>query len=724
MEKQNFESRILKLEKKIETAYGKEAVESFYRALSFAQEAHKDQKRSSGEPYTVHPVEVALILVDLGLDMDTIIAGLLHDTVEDANIPLADIEKLFGTEVMRLVDGITKLGKFAYKTKEEQQVETLRKMFLAMGKDIRVIIIKFADRLHNLRTLEYINEDKQREKAYETLEIYAPLAHRLGIFKIKWELEDLSLRYIDPTGYYDLVERISTKRKEREEQIKLLIEILREKFNEYGIKADIEGRPKHFYSIYRKMYMQHKSFDQIYDLTAIRIIVDETKDCYEALGIAHTLWKPIPGRFKDYIAVAKPNMYRSLHTTVISPSGDPFEIQIRTWDMHNTAEYGIAAHWKYKEGRKSQSDLDEKLSWLRQLLEWQNELSDFRDFTDTLKIDLFTEEVFVFTPKGDVIDLPKGAIPLDFAYAIHSAIGNRCIGAKVNGKIVPLEYELQTGDRVEILTSQSGHGPSRDWLKMVITSEARSKIKQWFKKEKKEENIIKGKEILEKEAKKHGCVLSKLLKNEWLEPVLTRYGLHSTEDMFAALGYGGITVNQVFLKLFDEYKRVEHIEPPEPVIKEIVPQNKFYEKGIAVKGIDNVMVRLAKCCNPVHGDKIVGYITRGRGVSVHRSDCSNLNDYLIEAARFIDVYWTQAAKAAYSAGIYVIARDKNSIVAEVALAIAELKIAITAINAKSDKNKRAHINLTLQITDTLQLEKVMKHLKKLPDVVDVSRMKL
>ncbi len=523
------------------------------------------------------------------------------------------------------------------------------------------------------------------------------------------------------------MEKISTKRKEREEQISLLIDILREKLEEAGIKADIEGRPKHFYSIYRKMYMQHKAFDQIYDLMAVRIIVDEIKDCYEVLGIAHTLWKPIPGRFKDYIAVAKPNMYRSLHTSVIGPSGEPFEIQIRTWEMHHTAEYGIAAHWKYKEGRKSQSELDDKLSWLRQLLEWQHELSDFRDFTDTLKVDLFTDEVFVFTPKGDVIDLPKGAIPLDFAYAIHSAIGNRCIGSKVNGRIVPLDYELQTGEIVEILTSSAGHGPSRDWLKMVKTSEARSKIKQWFKKEKREENIVKGKELLEKEAKKQGCPLSRLLKSEWLEPILHKYGLHSVEDMFAAIGYGGITVNQVLLKLTEEYKKANQDEPVEPLIpliKEVITPKRLYEKGIAVKGIDNVMIRLAKCCNPVHGDDIVGYITRGRGISIHRSDCGNLNDVSVEDHRFIEVTWTEEPKASYSAGIYVIARDRHSILAEVTMAIADMKIAITAVNAKIDKNKRTHINLTLRITDTLQLEKVMKQLKKLYDVIDVSRIKM
>lgn len=720
MDKTDIASRISQLNTKIEENYGKDGLAIFQKALTFAEKAHTGQKRSSGEPYTIHPIEVAHILVDLGLDINTVISGLLHDTAEDTRVTLQELEKQFGSEVALLVDGITKLGKFEFKTKEEQQFETLRKMFIAMANDIRVIIIKLADRLHNLRTLEYINEDKQREKAYETLEIYAPLAHRLGIFKIKWELEDLSLRFIDPTGYYDLVERISSKRKEREEQILTFIELLRERIEAAGIKADIEGRAKHFYSIYRKMYMQHKSFDQIFDLMAVRIIVDEVKDCYEVLGIAHVLWKPIPGRFKDYIAVAKPNQYRSLHTTVIGPFGVPFEIQIRTWDMHRTAEYGIAAHWKYKEGKKTQTELDEKLGWIRQLLEWQNELSEFKDFTDTLKIDLFTEEVFVFTPKGDVIDLPKGALPLDFAYAIHSAVGNRCVGAKVNGKIVPLDYELKTGEIVEILTTSASHGPSRDWLKMVKTSEARSKIKQWFKKEKRDENIVKGKEMLEREAKRQGYQLGRLIKPEWLEPIFHKYTLHSVDDMYAAVGYGGLTVNQVLLKLIDEYRRSNEAETIEPVKKETTPK-KANEKGITVKGIDNVLIRFARCCNPVHGDSIIGYITRGRGVSIHRKDCSNLSDALVEELRFIDVSWTEAPKASYNASIYVVARDRHSILAELTMAIAEMKITVTAVNARTDKNKKAHINFTLLITNTTQLEKIMKQIKKITDVIEVGR---
>ena len=500
-------------------------------------------------------MEVAIILIDLGMDADTTAAGLLHDTIEDTDVTKEELSDMFGPEVAMLVDGVTKLGRLSYKTKEEQQVENLRKMFLAMAEDIRVIIIKLADRLHNLRTLEYIDEDKQREKAYETLEIYAPLAHRLGIYKIPWELEDLALRYIDPKGYYDLVDKVAKKRKEREAYIQEIIETLGEKLPEANLEFEIEGRPKNFYSIYKKMYMQHKEFEQIYDLLAVRILVNNIKDCYGVLGIIHTLWKPIPGRFKDYIAVPKANMYQSLHTTVIGPHGEPFEIQIRTWDMHRTAEYGIAAHWKYKEGNKSSYDVDKKLAWLRQLLEWQNDESDAKEFMESLKIDLFTDEVFVFTPKGDVIDLPKGSTPLDFAYTIHSAIGNRCIGAKANGKIVTLDYELKTGDIIEILTSSNpNHGPSRDWLKIVKTNQAKSKIRQWFKKERREENLEKGKEMLDKEAKRQGYVLSQLVNKDWIDNILRKYGYHSVDDLYSSVGYGGLTTNQVLGRLIDEYK--------------------------------------------------------------------------------------------------------------------------------------------------------------------------
>jgi guanosine-3',5'-bis(diphosphate) 3'-pyrophosphohydrolase len=718
-----YKDRFKKLEKKILEGFGEETLEKVRKAYFFAENAHKTQKRSSGDPFIIHPIEVAHILVDLGLDGDAVAAGLLHDVIEDTGISIEELSAEFSSEVIKLVDGVTKLGKIEYKTKEEQQVENLRKMFLAMAKDIRVIIIKLADRLHNLRTLEYVDEDKQREKAYETLEIYAPLAHRLGIFKIRWELEDISLRFIDPEGYYDLVEKVSSKRKEREDYLKEVIETLKQKLNEIQISAEIEGRPKHFYSIYKKMYMQHKDFEQIYDLLAIRVIVNTIKDCYGVLGIAHTLWKPIPGRFKDYIAVPKPNMYQSLHTTVIGFKGEPFEIQVRTKEMHRTAEYGIAAHWKYKESRKSSTEMDSKLSWLRQLMEWQSEMKDPREFMETLKIDLFTDEVFVFTPKGDVIDLPKGATPLDFAYAIHSDVGNKCVGAKMNGKIVPLDYQLQTGDIIEILTSSNSHGPSRDWLNVVKTSQAKNKIKQWFKKERKEENILKGKEILEREAKKQGYSLSLLLKPDWLEPILKKFGFHSADDMFSAIGYGGITYNQILIRLIDEYRKSNQTFKAEQLIKEplLTRERKTLDKGIQVKGIDNVMIRFAKCCNPVPGDQIIGYITRGRGVSVHRNDCINLMDKSVEKHRFIEVAWVGEHKASYSAEIQIIAHDRQLLLADITNAIADMKIAVNAINARKSKDRRTTINLNLGIHDTHQLKKIMKQFERIPDIIDVYR---
>ncbi len=556
------------------------------------------------------------------------------------------------------------------------------------------------------------------------MEIYAPLAHRLGIFKIKWELEDIALRYIDPRGYYDLVEKVSRKRREREAFIQEVIGTLKEKLNDLSIQYEIEGRPKNFYSIYKKMYMQHKEFEQIYDLLAIRVLVSTVKDCYGVLGVAHTLWKPIPGRFKDYIAMPKPNMYQSLHTTVIGPEGEPFEIQIRTWEMHRTAEYGIAAHWKYKEGRKTSYDIDKKLAWLRQLLEWQNDSRDAREFMESLKIDLFTDEVFVFTPKGDVIDLPKGATPLDFAYTIHSAIGNRCIGAKVNGKIVPLDYNLSTGEIVEILTTQSaGHGPSRDWLKVVKTNQARNKIKQWFKKERREENIEKGKEMLEREAKRQGYKMSLLVNGDWVEGIFKKYGFNSLDDMYSALGYGGVSTNQVLTRLIDEYRKANNQDPPETIIRETRPdrERSLADHGISVKGIDNVMVRFAKCCNPVPGDPIIGYITKGRGVSVHRGDCINLSDGSVDTNRLIEVSWVGEHKASYNAEIQLVARDRRAILADITNAIADIKINVTAINARTARNKLVVINITMEINDTQQLEKVMRYLGRLQDVVDVYR---
>ena len=721
----DFYKKLNMLEEKALQLYGDEGVKKIKEAYAFAENAHKSQLRSSGEPYIIHPLEVALILMDLGLDVDTVVAGLLHDVVEDTGVPIEELTKLFGAEVADLVDGVTKLGKIAFKTKEEQQAENLRKMFLAMAKDIRVIIIKLADRLHNLRTLEYVDEEKQREKAYETLEIYAPLAHRLGIFKIKWELEDTSLRYIDPKGYYDLVEKIAIKRREREKYIQEIIETLEKKLDEMNIEAEIEGRPKHFYSIYRKMYMQHKTFEEIYDLLAIRVIVNTVKDCYGVLGVVHTLWKPIPGRFKDYIAVPKPNMYQSLHTTVIDSRGELFEIQIRTWEMHRTAEYGIAAHWKYKEGKKSSSDFDEKLAWLRQLLEWQSDLKDAREFMESLKIDLFTDEVFVFTPKGDVVDLRKGATPLDFAYAIHSDVGNQCVGAKVNGRIVPLDYVLQTGDIVEILTSSSSSGPSRDWLNIVKTSQAKNKIKQFFKRERREENIEKGKEMLEREARRQGYSLSQLLSKDWPETVWRKYGFNSVEDMYAALGYGGITTNQILFRLIDEYKKANKQEREENLTtkKDTKPQkvHTANDKGIKVKGIENIMVRLSKCCNPVPGDVIIGYITRGRGVSIHRVDCINLKDPLVEPQRFIEVEWIDEYKASFSSEIQILARDRQMLLADITKAMSDMKVNVTAVNARTTKNKQVVINIMIEINDIEQLRRVIKQIEKIDNVIDAYR---
>ena len=723
----DFDKKLNMLKTKAQQLYGDEGVKKIKEAYAFAESAHKSQIRSSGEPYIIHPLEVALILMDLGLDVDTIVAGLLHDVVEDTGVPIEELIKLFGAEVAGLVDGVTKLGKIAFKTKEEQQAENLRKMFLAMAKDIRVIIIKLADRLHNLRTLEYVDEEKQREKAYETLEIYAPLAHRLGIFKIKWELEDTSLRYIDPKGYYDLVEKIAIKRRDREKYIQEIIETLKQKLDEMNIEAEIEGRPKHFYSIYRKMYMQHKDFEQIYDLLAIRVIVNTVKDCYGVLGVVHTLWKPIPGRFKDYIAVPKPNMYQSLHTTVIDSRGELFEIQIRTWEMHRTAEYGIAAHWKYKEGKKSSSDFDEKLAWLRQLLEWQSDLKDAREFMESLKIDLFTDEVFVFTPKGDVVDLRKGATPLDFAYSIHSDVGNRCVGAKVNGRIVSLDYVLQTGDIVEILTSSSSSGPSRDWLNIVKTSQAKNKIKQFFKRERREENIEKGKEMLEREAKRQGYSLSQLLPKDWPEAVWRKYGFNSAEDMYAALGYGGITTNQILFRLIDEYKKANKQERAEDLTakKDTKPQKVYTanDKGVKVKGIDNLMIRFSKCCNPVPGDEIIGYITRGRGVSIHRADCINLKDPLVEAQRLIEVEWVDEYRASFSSEIQILARDRQMLLADITKAMSDMKINVTAVNARTTRDKQVVINIMIEINDIEQLRKVIKQLKKIDDVSDAYRVK-
>ena len=699
------------------------------RAYDFSKEAHKDKKRLSGEPYFIHPVAVSVILTDLMLDATTIAAGLLHDCIEDVDgVTVQSVSEQFGQEVALLVDGVTKLRRLDFTSREEAQAETLRKMFLAMAKDIRVVLIKLADRLHNMRTLKTQKVERQVPIARETLDIYAPLAHRLGVYTIKWELEDLALRYIDPQGYYDLVQKVGMKRAEREKLIAQVTQQLSAQLRISGIKCEIDGRPKHFYSIYRKMKTQNKSFDQINDLIAIRVIVNTVQDCYFALGVVHTLWPQVPGRFKDYISVPKANMYQSLHTTVVN-AGKPFEVQIRTFDMHRTAEYGIAAHWRYKEGKQADT-LDDKLTWLRRILDWQKEANDANDFGELLKYDLFADEVFVFTPKGDVVTLPRDATPLDFAYRIHSAVGNRCIGAKVNGRIVPLSTALNTGDFVEVMTSQASRGPSRDWLNIVKTSEAKAKIRAWLKREGKEENVLKGKEMFEHEVKRLGYTPSQLLKNEYLEILYKRYTFHDLEDMYSALGFGGISTVQVVNRLIEEYKKEHKNDVPElklPTVEQLAEERKKVptssSNGVIVKGESGMLVRFAHCCTPLPGDEIVGYITRGRGVSVHKADCINLRDSGVEKERMIEVEWEGEDGAGYDADIRINCYNRAGLLAELTLYFASMNIDVMAVSAHQQKgrNGMAVVNMTITIKNTQQLDKVLRDLSGKPDVVDVFR---
>lgn len=701
------------------------------KAYNFSTKAHKGQERVSGDPYIVHPVEVGCLLAELEMDDNSIIAGILHDTIEDTALTYDRIKEEFSEEIAELVDGVTKLTKISYTTKQEIQAENFRKMFLAMAKDIRVIIIKLCDRLHNMRTLKFMAREKQLQKARETLDIYAPLAHRLGIYKIKGELEDLSFRYLDEKNYYDLAEKIAKKRKEREEYILSIIESVKKKTEEVFIEGSIEGRAKHLYSIYKKMTAQNKAIDQIYDLFAIRLIVNSVKDCYSVLGIVHEMFKPMPGRFKDYISMPKPNMYQSLHTTVIGPEGIPFEVQIRTWEMHRTAEVGIAAHWKYKEGKDNRS-YAEKFSWLRQMLEWQKDARDPDEFMETLKIDLFTDEVFVFTPKGDVKNLRAGSTPIDFAYYIHSAIGNRMVGAKVNGRIVPIEHELKNGDIVEILTSGASNGPSRDWLKIAKTSQARTKINQWFKKEKREENIEQGRIMLEKEIKKHGLTMNQVQKSEYMETIMKKYNFHSVDDIFVAIALGSITLNTVVSRLKEEYRKSL---PPEEqtnlllnsVERESKRKNKSTpDSGIVVKGIDNCLIRISRCCNPVPGDEIIGYITRGRGVSVHRKDCPNVKANIIDGdARLIEVYWYKKSSknVSYLADITLKANDRPGLIVEITNAIGESRIPLRAINARTAKDMSSLMHMTLEITDTDQLDRIISKMKRIKGVLEITRSK-
>ncbi len=715
-----------KLIAKIEQYNPQADMQQIVKAFHFADDAHEGQLRNSGEKYIVHPVNVAIILAELNMDTPTIIAALLHDVIEDTQITYETIEEKFGKEVADLVDGVTKLKKLQYKTKQENQAENLRKMVLAMANDIRVIIVKLADRLHNMRTLEYMTDEKKKEKAIETLEIYAPIAHRLGISKIKWELEDLSLRYLDPDNYYDLVERVSKRRREREAYIQQIIETLKEKLGEMGIHGDINGRPKNFYSIYKKMYNQGKAFEQIFDLTAVRILVDNIKDCYGALGIVHTLWKPLPGRFKDYIAMPKPNMYQSLHTTVIGNEGEIFEVQIRTYEMHKTAEYGIAAHWKYKEGVVRSENFDDKLTWLRQLLEWQADLNDPRDFMETLKIDFFTDEVFVFTPKGDVINLPDGSTPIDFAYRVHTAVGNNCVGAKVDGRIVPINYKLRNGNIVEVITTPNGSGPSRDWLKIVKSTQAKNKIRQWFKQKDRDVNVAKGREQLEKEIKRLGYKPGDILKEEWIKSVAGKMSINSIDDLYASIGYGNVSINQVLSKLKEYYKEYFKITDESAFVESSIkqPQQKKTSKptqGVTVKGVDNIKVRFSKCCNPVPGDDIIGFITRGRGVSIHRTDCPNISYNDDDRERLIDVSWDTQKKASYNAEIQLKAIDRTGILGDVAARVTEAGIALLSLNARTNKEKMVTINMTLEISNIEQLKELMRKLRKIKNITDVYR---
>lgn len=692
------------------------------KAFALSERAHMGQKRNSGEPYIVHPYQVVRILADLGLDAASICAGMLHDVPEDTDITTQDVEREFGMEIAHLVDGVTKLKKFDFQSKEEAQAESLRKMFLAMASDIRVIIIKLADRLHNMRTLGYKSPEKQKEKAKETLEIYAPLAHRLGINAFKWEFEDLSLKYLDPEAYFDIAHKLNSTRAEREKYIQGIVSEMREKVNALGVQAEIEGRPKHIYSIYKKMTVKHKTFEELYDLVAVRIIVDTVKDCYAVLGAVHTVWRPLPMRFKDYIAVPKQNMYQSLHTTLLGTDGIPFEVQIRTHEMHSTAEYGIAAHWKYKEGNVSSDEgMEKKLTWLRELMEWQNDMKDSREFMEALKINFFSDNVFVFTPKGDVKDFVKGSTPLDFAYGIHSQIGHRCIGAKINGKLVPLNYELKTGDIVEILTSTTPKGPSRDWLNMVKTAAARSKIRSWFKKELKEENIHKGREILEREAKRAGYDLYELTKPEWLKPLFKRYTLGSTEDMFAAVGYGGLASNQILSRLIEQYNHANKIAQKMQVRGEKAGKH-LANNAIIVKGYSDMVVRLAHCCNPLPGDDIIGYITRGRGVSVHRADCSNINPRDFAEDRRIEVTWACMENAAmFPVEIQITGEDRGGLLVEISQLLFSRGYSILAINARSTKNHTCMINLKIEIAAIQDLEPLFAGIKQIRSVRDVYR---
>ena len=709
------------------------------KAYKIAYEAHEGQKRKSGEPYIIHPLCVAIILADLELDKETIVAGLLHDVVEDTVMTTEEITKEFGAEVALLVDGVTKLGQLSYSAdKVEVQAENFRKMFLAMAKDIRVILIKLADRLHNMRTLKYMKPEKQKEKARETMDIYAPLAQRLGISKIKVELDDLSLKYLEPEVYYDLVEKIALRKTERQKFVDGIVAEVRAHIEKAGIKAQIDGRVKHFFSIYKKMVNQDKTLDQIYDLFAVRIIVDTVKDCYAALGVIHEMYKPIPGRFKDYIAMPKPNMYQSLHTTLIGPGGRPFEIQIRTFEMHRTAEYGIAAHWKYKEASNNGGTVnvskqeEEKLSWLRQILEWQKDMSDGKEFMSLLKsdLDLFAESVYCFTPAGDVKNLPNGSTPIDFAYSIHSAVGNKMIGARANGKLVNIDYVIQNGDRIEIITSQNSKGPSRDWLKIVKSAQAKNKINQWFRNELKEDNITRGKELMAAYCKSRSITLSDLMKPSYMESVMRKYGFRDWDSALAAIGHGGLKEGQVVNKLLDEYNKQHQKEITDEHIMEAAEGKEKMRiaksgNGIVVKGIHDVAVRFSKCCSPVPGDEIVGFVTRGRGISVHRTDCVNvMNLSETDRARLIEAEWQKSEQdknERYTVEIKIFGYNRTGLLVDISKIFTERKIDLSSLNCRVNKQGVATILLTFDVQGKEELASLTAKIRQIESVIDIQR---
>ena len=734
-----------KLINRIRSYHPSDDVSMVEKAYKLAKEAHEGQLRKSGEPYIIHPLQVAYILADLELDIESITAGILHDVVEDTDYTLEDIEKLFNKEVALLVDGVTKLGVIKYASankelqKEEIQAENYRKMFLAMAQDIRVVLIKLADRLHNMQTLKFMPPHKQKRIAEETLTIYAPIAHRLGICKIKADLEDLSLRYIEPEVYYDLAQKIAKKRSERMAYIEQIVEQIKTKLEEAGIECTVEGRPKHFFSIYKKIVNKNKTLDQIYDLFAVRAIVHNVKDCYGVLGIIHELYTPIPGRFKDYIAMPKSNMYQSLHTTLMGSEGTPFEIQIRTEEMHRTAEYGIAAHWKYKDGNHTEAvgraKAEEKLAWLKQILEWQRDMDDNTEFMNALKLDLdiYTDQVYVFTPKGELLTLPKGSTPIDYAYYIHSDIGNKMVGAKVNSKIVKVDYIIKNGDRVEILTSQNSRGPSRDWLNIVKSTQARNKINQWFRKQFKQEDIIRGKELLETCARQRGYSLSALSDTQCIENVYKRYGLKNWDAVCASIGYGSIKERQIIQRLIDENIKLKKMPiTPQQILDAHSDKDGFVEEkqpkksksGIVVRGVGDVAVRFSKCCRPLPGDDIVGYITRGRGVSIHRQDCTNIVHMCEEEKeRLIEAQWfnEEESHRTYITEIQITGSDRLGIIVDISKILTDMKVPVKSLNARTTKNHEAVFNIRIEITHTYQLDELTRKVMQIPDVVEIER---